>query len=429
MNNQKGMATLAVVSGVVLIIALFAISVGSSGISDIKKSQNVVIDSQQRANAKAGLDCAIAVFEEKGLNPKNADFSQSVFDVCKAPTNSSSIRLTDNTTHWTLSATSGYAVQSVLVKSGGATAAAFKTSGSLVIDGGNAWIPAKGDKVGTDGDIGIYECIAIIAGGDVTIDVGNSTAEFKSALTGTNEQCHENFSTHIPAKSESVTNKFESDILDNQENIDVFQDLFDTPKENWESVKKTFDVKITTGSAISDKEAVSSCGSTVKSEIDAGKKKIWVDGDCFIAGLSGAGSSESPPLVVIKNGVVGAKDAFTFHGTIFQFTVDYSESGLADSWGAYQKTDGTGHNLCEDGAMSSLCAELILEYKNDSSKWGKLPFYFHGSYESKGSYLVDVPGSISLVKGSFKPGYDEGKDPLPGGSGIPRILKGSIHDF
>ena len=89
MNNQKGMATLAVVSGIVLIIALLAISVGSSGLSDIKKSQNLVTDIQQRANAKAGLDCAIAVFEEKDLNPKDADFSQSVFDACKAPTSSS----------------------------------------------------------------------------------------------------------------------------------------------------------------------------------------------------------------------------------------------------------------------------------------------------------------------------------------------------
>ncbi|MEZ8144508.1 hypothetical protein A1OQ_11140 [Enterovibrio norvegicus FF-162] len=428
MKNQKGMATLAVVSGIVLIIALFAAAVGSSGFSDIKKSQNLFVDAQQRANAKAGLDCAIAVFEQKEVNPKSTDFSMSVFDVCKAPTNSS-ISFTDNTTHWTLSASSGFAVQSVLVKSGGATAAAFKTSGSLVIDGGNAWIPAKGDKVGTDGDIGIYECIAIIAGGDVTIDVGESSAEFKSALTGTNERCHESFSTHIPPQTDPVTNKFESDILDNQENIDVFQDLFETPKENWVSVKKTFDVTITTGSAISDREEVSNCGSAIKTEVDAGKKKIWVDGDCFIAGLSGAGSGESHPLIVIKNGIVGAKDAFTFQGTIFQFTVDYPEASLADSWGSYQKTDGTGHNLCKEGAMSSLCAELILEYKNDSSKWGKLPFYFHGSYESEGSYLIDVPGSTSLVKGSFKPGYDEGKDPSPGGSGVPRILKGSIHDF
>ncbi|USH03023.1 hypothetical protein K6Q96_03080 [Grimontia kaedaensis] len=429
MNTQKGMATLAVVSGVLLVVAMFAISVANSGLADIKKTQNLVLDAKQRASAKAGLDCAIAVFEQSELNPKDVDFSESVFDECENSTGSS-VAIIGSESPWLLTARSGYVSSNVVIQSGGVSAAAFKTTGSLIVDGGNAWTPAKGSKVATADGIDIYECTAIIAGGDVTIDVGNSAAEFTSELTGENEQCHSNFSSHIPANTEPVTNSFESDILTNQENIDVFQDFFDVPKEKWEEVKSGYDVTLTTGSAVLDetKTAVSDCGASIKSLIAAGNKKIWVEGDCMLSGLSGAGSKDNPPTVVIKNGVVGANSAFVFNGTIFQFTIDYAESAIANSWGAYKKTDGTGHILCNNGAMSALCAQVIAEYQDDTEKWGKLPFFFNGSYESFGSYLLDVDNSISLVRGAFKPGHDEGSEPA-GTSTVPMLVKGSIHDF
>ncbi|WP_325891825.1 hypothetical protein [Grimontia sp. NTOU-MAR1] len=427
MNTQKGMATLAVVSGVLLVVALFTISVANSGLADIKKTQNLVLDAKQRASAKSGLDCAIAVFEQNELNPKDTDFTDSVFNECEGHTGSV-ITVTGSESPWILSSSSGYASTKIVIQAGGAAAAAFKTSGSLVVEGGNAWIPAKGDKVATTDGVDIYECTAIIAGGDVTIDVGKTTAEFLSELTNANEQCHANFSTYIPSQTDPVTNNFELDILTNQENIDVFQDFFGVPKEKWETVRSGFDVTVTTGTSISNKEKVSSCGTTIKDKIKNGSTKIWIDGDCKLDGIYDPANDSKKATVVIRNGVVGAFDTIKFNGTLVHFTHGYSESSVAESWGAsFDETNK--HFVCEEGAMHLLCRQLIDDFKNDAEKWGKLPFYFHGSYESLGSYLLDVANSKALIKGSFKPDYDDDTPFGDGGSSVPKLVKGSIHDF
>ncbi|RXJ73855.1 hypothetical protein CS022_07685 [Veronia nyctiphanis] len=60
----------------------------------------------------------------------------------------------------------------VMVTSGGSKAAVFKTSDDLIIEGGNEWQPALTKKVDTRDGIDYFECIAIIAGGDVTISAG-----------------------------------------------------------------------------------------------------------------------------------------------------------------------------------------------------------------------------------------------------------------
>ncbi|CZF85971.1 hypothetical protein [Grimontia marina] len=426
MNTQKGMATLAVVSGVLLVVALFAISVANSGLADIKKAQNQILDAKQRASAKAGLDCAIAVFEQNELNPNDADFSDSEFDECEG-SSGGLITVIGSESPWLLSSFVGYASSKIVIQAGGATAAAFKTSGSLVVEGGNDWTPAKGNKIGTVGGVDTYECIAIIAGGDVTIDVG--TAKFTSDLPGEKEKCGDLFSTYIPENSNPITNDFELDILHGQENIKVFEEFFDTPRVEWESVKKTFDKVLVTGSAQTDKDKVSECGADIKTLLESNSvNSVWVEGDCYLQGLSGGGDANKPALIVVKNGVVGAKTAFTFNGTILQFSIGHSESNVALSWGAYKKTDGTNHIMCNDGAMKSLCDELKHLYEDDASKWGKLPFYFHGSFESAGQYLLDVPDSVSRVRGSFKPKYN-GDSENPSSGGAPKLVKGSIHDF
>ncbi|KXF82571.1 hypothetical protein [Enterovibrio coralii] len=433
MNKHKGMATLTVVTGILLTVGLFSIAVVGSGFSDIKKTQNYVTDASQRASAQAGLDCAAAIYEQKELNPKAAGFSAAEFSECEIAGVTITIQSVGD--YWELASSSRYAISKAIIREHEGSVSSFKTSGGLVIDGGNAWTPAKGDLIETKDGVDYYECTAIVAGGDVTIDVGNSNAEFTSELTSaateTQEKCATNYSTHVPAKSDPITNAFENDILHNQPNIDVFEDTFKKPKDKWQEVKDGFEIKLTTGSAISNSEVVKNCGTTIKEYIDKGKTKIWVEGDCLLSGMSGAGSEASPPMVVIKNGIAGSNGGFTFNGTIFQFTVDYPAQSIADSWGAYKNTDGTGHILCKDGAMSLLCAQLLNEFKDDMSLWGATPFFFNGSYESKGAYLVDVPDSKSIVRGAFKPGYLDDDESSGGGStgGTPKLVKGSFHDF
>ncbi|WP_028024602.1 hypothetical protein [Enterovibrio calviensis] len=451
MNNQNGMATLAAVSGILVIIALFSVSVASSGVGDIKKAQNLVEDARQRANAKAGLDCAIAVFEQKDLNPNDASYSDTSFDECASAT-ASTITIAGTESPWSLISSSGYAKYTALISGGGGTASAFKTSGSIKLEGGNRWIPAKGELVGKDGNTEIYECLAIIAGGDVTIDTGDSAAKFESQLLATNnEQCKEGFSTTV-ASNTIKTNEFENDILDHQPDMNLFKEKFQEDKSNWEKVKSDFDHSFnTSGTTTIDngngtqtvKSNVELCGKTITEERDAIVAQgshvegqlvtIWVDGDCNMAEM--VSDISNPVFIVVKDGVIAYHGALAnFNGSIFQF--NYERENFLDSWlEVSETTDEQGEVVttvaCTSGPLAFFCdlfdepSSLGLELDN----WKYLPFLFNGSFETRGSYIVDVEKGTSKVFGAFTPGYDESIDNNEFFPSQPKLVKASIHDF
>ncbi|KKD62538.1 hypothetical protein RN22_00015 [Grimontia sp. AD028] len=454
MNSQKGMATLAVVSGILLIVALFAVSVVNSGLADIKKTQNQILDAKQRASAKAGLDCAIAVFEQNGptaISLSDGSFGTTISDSCREKTGSQ-IVLSGTESPWLLTSSSGYATYSAMVSGGGGTASAFKTSGSLVIEGGNSWVPAKGAHVGKEGQTNIYECLAIVAGGDVTIDTGDSNATFQSELLATNlEQCKEDFSTTVASKTRKM-NDFESDILYQQPNMNLFKEKFQEPKSNWEKVRDDFDaVFSTSGTTTIDngngtetvKSNVELCGKTItdkRNRIVAGAGHspgklvtVWVDGDCNMAGV--ASDSVNPVFIVVKDGVIAYSGALAnFNGSIFQF--NHERNDFQNSWlDVSESTDDEGNKVtnvsCTSGPMATFC-DLFNEpdaLGMEVDNWKYLPFLFHGSFETKGSYIVDVEKGTSKVFGAFKPGYDESIDDDEFFPSEPKLVKGSIHDF
>ncbi|WP_407331241.1 hypothetical protein [Enterovibrio sp. 27052020O] len=455
MNKDKGMATLAVVSGVLVMVALFAVSVASSGYGEIKKAQNLLIDAEQRAKAKAGLDCAIAVFEQ--LEPNQAALNDGSFESklrneCAGSTGSQ-LSISGVGSPWSLSSFSGFAEYGFVIDSGGGTASAFKTSGSLILEGGNSWVPAKGAHVGKGGGLDIYECLAIVAGGDVIIDTGNSTATFESQLLETNlEKCKEGFSTTVGTNTRKK-NDFEADILHSQPNMDLFKDKFQEKKSEWAKIKAKFDVSFSTkttqivdGSVLTV-DIADQCGVLINEKRDAVEKSdgklvtIWVDGDCNLSGI--VSDSNKPVSIVVKDGVLAYNGALAnFNGSIFQF--NYERDNFLDSWLEFQvvmdsegnpQLDGGGNPVttvsCTSGKMATVCAE----FKNadalglDPESWRYLPFLFRGSFETKGSYIVDVANSTSKVFGAFKPGYDASTDENPEFPRQPKIVRGSIHDF
>lgn len=425
MNRQNGMATLAVVSGVLLIAALFAISVASSGFADIKKTQNLVLDAKQRAEAKAGLDCAIAVFKQKELNPNDAGFDAN-FNVCET-TSGSVIGADSLPAHWVLTSTSGYASSSILIKHIGGKHAAFKTTGDLVLEGGQDWTSVKGKYLGEK-----YECTAIIAGGSVSIDVGSSAAEFKTITP----ECADDYSTNVAANTPKITNDFESDILVNQnaltpdDPMDIFEELFGVPREQYQSVIDKHNPKqihIANGD-------MASCGATIKNRVDEGDNEsgvadfIWVKGDCLLDGITHVGTDEKPVTIVIQNGVVAVNGGVAdFKGTIFQYA-DSSATGdmRMSSWGVEEDNDGN-LSCTANAPVASLCSELINSEDMTKEKWESLAFFFRGAFTSSGSYMVDVPGGTSIMRGSFNGGAPD--DPKGFLSGKLALVKESIHDF
>lgn len=426
MNKQHGLATLSVVSGIVAIGALFSFAVMQLGVNETKKIQNLIIKANETAHVRAALDCAVAVFEIKDLDPR-ISLPISEFNECKV-TPETVFTLTGTadegiTSHWTLTATYGFARASVVIASGSAFAS-FKTSGSVEITGGNDWESATGDVVTIDGKEYV-ECTVIVAGGSVTIDVENTGAEFKThAASDTNLECSPNHSTVIKAGSGAVKDDFEQDILTYQSNLNIFRDFFGVPKSQWETIKAKFEANITTGSAISNPEAVTNCGKKIKEAITAGNELIWVDGDCMLNELTNTGAADQSPLIVIKNGIVGVNGGLAnFKGTIFQFTIDYPNQNLANSWGPQS------NGVCAAGAMNPLCGQLINLWGHDLDKWATLPFYIYGSFSTDGGYLIDIPNTTALIEGGFQMSYDDGLEGNPITDTPPKVLKGSYHDF
>lgn len=428
MRRERGMATLATVSGILLLIALFASAVALSGYAEIKKAQNAVVDAVQRASAKAGLDCAIARFERLKPDPDKAGFESLLASGCQTATQAE-IQVIEVDEGWVVSSSKGYSTAKALIALAEIEEAAFKTSGSLLIKGGNSWVPAKGPLLDDSSGISEYACTAIIAGGSVTIDVGTSAAGFKTYLPASNEVCEEDqFSTVVNPGAGVVSDGFESDILAYQANVDIFYEVFGKDKAEWASVKNEMGFyTVKTGSAIRQRSEVEQCGETLQGAMEAGHTLIWVTGDCLLNGLNDVRPGESSPIIVVQNGVVGASTPIDgFNGTILQFTDNSSTANFLESWGASSK-EGVGQ--CLPGAMSALCAQLINERKGDTNFWANLPFYFYGAFTSNGAYLVDIPGSTALINGAFSPRFDGSAFEHTVRSKQPRLVKGSIHDF
>lgn len=422
MVREKGLATLSVVSGIVMIGALFSFAVMQLGMNETKKTQNLVVKGIQKANARASIDCAVAVFENlTDVDPSSLNINE--FNDCKIG-EGTTFTLVPEDTNWILTASHGFANSAVLIGARSGSFAVFKTAGNIEIKGGQNWLVATGDKIAAEGD-NVVECTAIIAGGSVTIDVEYTNAIFETYAPG-NLSCGENYSTEIPKGSGKVTEGFELDILENQLGIDIFADLFGVTKDKWPEIKSQFDTVITTGSAVSasTKAAVTQCGASIKAAIKAGHDLIWVEGDCLLNGMTDTTYEDRSPLIVVKNGIMGLTETLDrFKGSFLQFTVDYPNSNLANSWGP--KSFG----VCAPGAMNTLCGQLINVWGYDSPKWATLPFYIYGAFITKGAFLIDIPDTTVYVDGSFIFSYDDGLEDNSIIKVSPKVLKGSYHDF
>ncbi len=468
-KNNAGFTTFVVIVGVLGVIVLFTLSVAASGYSNIKKTQNLVIEIKDKTIAKAGLDCGIAVFNQKELDINDIPAINNELNECEAIDGIDSVMLDVNASGWLMASKSGFAQYGALIVEKVNNTGAFKTAGNLHLKGGNSWVPAKGKLVNTyendnQNTISVYECTAIISGGDVIIDTNNGTDNdpFSSNLLKTNfEECASGYSTVVSTgkemKNDILVNnsikaddeRFEKDILYQQGQMDLFKDFFGKDKKNKndiEELKTDFIYMSTEGTTTLENgdlvSNVSLCGkkiskarALIKKNTDKTIAKIWIEGDCDLSQVTN--DIDFPMFLVFEDGaVIYNGSSGVLNVSLFQFTHD--REMFLDSWLGVV-TDSEGNALepaqykCKQGAFYSTC----LEYAHpdrlglmDLERWKNLPFLFHGSFESKGNYVVDIASSTSYVMGSFKPGYDSSIANEVANTFIqPYILKGSIHEF
>ncbi|OOF02193.1 hypothetical protein [Salinivibrio sp. MA607] len=437
---DQGIATLAVVASVALIALLIVLGVSRRAVNDIQQTQARVKTEQSLSKAWAALDCAVAKIQHDGIELSNDDIAQALEQLspCQnvaqsqlwlAPWQNSKRGM------WHLYAT--HAQQQVgvtLAKATGARRSSFVTSGSAAFYGGNTWRPVKGKKR----EDGLYECHSIMAGGDVMIrprtlgenqskssessessknEEEKSQNRFTVRLDGSDE-CAPEYKTEVSdytvADSRDETGaRLKKDVQTNVENMDLFNDYFGVPRAQWETVREQFERQ--GGFVVNTQDDPSLCYETLLNAVASSKHreranaKVWVDGPCDLSreGLK-ALPSEPPILLVVQDGIVALRGAIKpFKGVVYQFNTDnLNAREFAEQWGMTISESGGMSCSHDDSNIQELC-EMITSTVTNPDQASRVPFWFHGSFITKGAFITDVPDGHSVVYGSFQPTYSD----------------------
>lgn len=423
MKKHDGLATLSIVLALLSLIIVMTLSVAMSGLSRVKMTQNLAVKMEQSATAQAGLDCGIAIYQEnKLLLDDIKQLNQKLWQRCGVPIGLEQIQIEKKLNHWQLMSSKGYAVRQLFIKEKNIYPSAFKTAGSLYIHGGQKWQPAKVAKVEEKNGVNYFICSAILAGGDIIIDLTDSekmNTVFTSDLHSMqNEKCDDNTNTDVQSgrkiKNGQVNTLidgdykgegyYESDIRDNYLMLELFHAYFAHDKQEWESIQNGFDFIINTHSDID----VADCGDEIIRQRNKIARErptnetlitIWINGDCYLGGLD-SDAFKNPVFVVVKDGVIGSRSPIAnFNGSFFQFS--FERHSFLETWLSSKSESAT----CKDGPFKLLCEDMrgLVQDALGSSEnvWSKLPFLFEDGFQIKGGFVQDIPNSISYIRGVF----------------------------
>ncbi|OOE58449.1 hypothetical protein [Salinivibrio kushneri] len=435
-TRDQGIATLAVVASIALITLLIVLGVSRRAVNDIQQTQAKITTEQSLSRAWAALDCAVAKIKHDGIHLSKDDVAAGIAQLSPCQHIAGSqlwLEPWQNSDRgmWHLYAT--HAQQQVgvtLAKATGARRSSFVTSGSAAFYGGNRWRPVKGKKR----EDGLYECHSIMAGGDVMIrprtlgenqskssessknEEEKSQNRFTVRLDGSDE-CAPEYKTEVSeytvADSRDETGaRLKKDVQTNVENMDLFNDYFGVPRAQWKTVKAQFERQ--GGFVVNTQDDASLCYETLLDAVASSKRresanaKVWVEGPCDLSREGNAAlKSDVPILLVVQDGILALRGSMdTFNGVIYQFNPTLTAYGFANQWGMH--TSETGQISCShrNNNIQQLC-EMITSTVTNPDQASRVPFWFHGSFITKGAFITDVPDGHSVVYGSFQPTYSD----------------------
>ncbi|WP_025672800.1 hypothetical protein [Salinivibrio socompensis] len=425
---QAGIATLVVVASIALIALLIVFGVSQRAINDIQQAQARIKTQEYLSRAWAGLDCAVAKIHQEGLDLSSGDANKGLNQLSECQgVAGSQLRLArwpNNHSLWRLSSHSHQQQVGVTLQgAGGGRAAAFATSGSALFYGANEWRPAKGKKR----EDGRYECQSIIAGGDVRISPrkpGENNPKDKSkdsknnftVSLGGGDECAPEYKTEVldykVADSTDDTGALlKQDVKTNVEEMDLFKDFFGVPRSQWQLAKKQF---IEQGGVEVDTHGeVSKCFKTLVESVKQAKGqpnvKVWVNGPCDLSRGGKAKLPSNPPiLLVVQDGIMALRGAISpFNGVVYQFNPTLNANEFARQWGMESSQDRQMSCTHSDATIRELCQHIIANVK-DPQQASRVPFWFDGSFQANGAFIIDVPDGNTVVNGSLVANYDDG---------------------
>jgi hypothetical protein len=281
---------------------------------------------------------------------------------------------------------------------------------------------------------GLYECHSIMAGGDVMIrprtlgenqskSSGSSKNEEEKSQNiftvhlGEGEECAPEYKTEVhygevaDSRDEAET-LLKKDVQTNVENMDLFKEYFGVPRAQWKTIRDQFERQ--GGTVFSTYGDPSECYEPLLNAVlsspssESANIKVWVEGPCDLSREQNAAlKSDVPILLVVQDGILALRGGMdTFNGVIYQFNSARTAYGFANQWGMH--TSETGQISCShrNNNIQQLC-EMITSTVTNPDQASRVPFWFHGSFITKGAFITDVPDGHSVVYGSFQPTYSD----------------------
>ncbi|MGL6177349.1 MAG: hypothetical protein ACRC1U_10200, partial [Vibrionaceae bacterium] len=359
-------------------------------------------------------------------DPNDINSASSVFAVCK-PSSKVSFSLQPKSSDWILSASNGVLSYGVLLRQRAAPIASFNSSGALRFQLGTVggdWTAAPGESVkGADGNYYVTCNMISLIG-----NVYHNSQGSPYYLSNVNPTCAPDYRSKVRWNSD----QFQDDVTVNNKDLLLFEALFGTEKSNWQQVKNKFETVLVTGTGAANKAKIEACGKDIKAAIDAGKKAIWVEGDCLLDGLE----EEFPDLnkkalVIIQDGVFGGNQYGSdvqvgppkkvFNVSLYQFLTTSGQPNFDSSWGWKKK----GCDPQSDNPLWFICNAVTLL---PSTNFSSLPFFFPYSFAFTGSLMIDVPKSVSMIAWYSSLGYDSDLGSLTQTGGF-FMNKGSLYDM
>lgn len=433
LSKQRGAATLLV--AVLLLAAALVISLASyKGVFfQAKRAQNEIEARQLHWKGEGRLECVMAkVADNSSVLPTAIAYSE-----CDQPTSIAVVRQGSSNLYRVESNEDGYKVIKIIrVPSVGAMGA-LSANADVYFIGSYSFNPQPLDMQAE----GNPSCVSVKYSKSLYLapNTPESLLDTQSIQTPSmvNVECDSNFKTNV--RTVSVTKQLyeEKDNLDSasdslpeetefqgdyvfEKNFQPFEDLFGAPLTELDSIKDEFEIIsggrcdfYSSGTSVINPSDCQ-CDKNIAASIEAGKKLIWVNGDCDLGlgskiSLADISMGREGTIVVVYNGLLSSEGSVPFNGVLYQLYTNSAAPSLTQ-W------DGLTGNTWANSTYSDI---------------GEVPvMYLSGSYIPDGLVVIDAPDQLAVFQGSIKFSYNKSKIENPLGQLLkPKWLKGSWNDF
>lgn len=416
MKRQKGLTTLLVTTMLLVVSLVFSLSSYKNLFYQIKRTQNEVMARKAHWLAEGGLECGFAKVNEEidvalitTPNYFNSDCNISGNQVEIDVINLGTYKIKANNK----TGDAEKRITKFFNLSGGRAPGIIKSTSNLILEVSGLMYPDPGAKNGTE-----YECIIANYTNDIEIKGSLTNAGLHYAYPPYKD-FHDNPATWPECKSTHKSTVTDNKIIAGKKkpsefgddyvysaNLDPFKDIFNVPREDWETVRDKPRTTVIPGSL--------KCSSAIAGVISKGSDRIWVEGDCDLgsdanliedavknAGISGV-------VIVVQDGILAVNGAQTLSALLYHF-----------------KSPGSTFTPTEEQwDKMSAAGDLTAKEKSE------VGYFQNGAFHPKGGYVMDAMGLTAKIRGSLNFSFsgdvfEEALDDLK----VINWQEGSWHDF